>query len=75
MFEDNRACIKMIENPMVSERNKHIELDVHFVRDHHVLGSIRALPIPSLQQKADLMTKNLARALFEKHTWNILQTR
>jgi len=40
MFEDNRACIKMIENPMVSERNKHIELDVHFVRDHHVLGSI-----------------------------------
>ena len=73
-FEDNAACIKMIENPMVSLRNKHIEADAHFVRDHYKLGSVLPVPVQSVDQKADLFTKNLARPLFEQHTRNILDT-
>jgi hypothetical protein len=73
-FEDNAACVKMIENPMVSHRNKHIELDAHFVRDHYLLGSVKPLPISTKEQKADLFTKNLGRPLFEKHTFDILDT-
>ena len=42
IHEDNRACIKMIENPIISERNKHVEIDCHFIRDHHELGNITA---------------------------------
>jgi histone deacetylase 1/2 len=71
-YEDNAACIKMIENPMVSHRNKHIEVDAHFVRDHFELQSILPKPIPSADQKADLFTKILGRPLFEKHTRDIL---
>ena len=40
MFKDNRACIKMIKNPVISGRNKHVELDYHFVRDDHKMGNI-----------------------------------
>jgi hypothetical protein len=74
-FEDNTACMKMIENPMVSLRNKHVETDAHFVRDHYMLGSIIPMSVSSLEQKADLFTKNLARPLFERHTFSILDTR
>ena len=65
--EDNSVCVKMIENPVVSGRNKHIELDMHFVRDHHQLQHIRVKKINSEKQTTDLMTKNLSRDLFEKH--------
>ena len=74
LFEDNHACIKMIENPLVSERNKHIEMDVHFIRDHYILGSIKPTYVPTLKQTADLMTKNLGRPLFEQFTRAVLQT-
>ena len=71
--EDNFACrVKMIENPVVSGRNKHIELDMHFVRDHHQLQHIRVKKMNSEKQIADLMTKNLSRDLFEKHRDSLL---
>ena len=75
LHEDNAACVKMIENPMVSQRNKHIELDAHFVRDHYELGSIKPVPISTQDQLADLMTKNLNRPLFQRHTFAIMGTR
>jgi hypothetical protein len=75
LYEDNAACVKMIMNPMVSHRNKHIELDAHFVRDHYELGSITPTPISTQHQKADLLTKNLGRTLFERHTFSIMDIR
>ena len=62
----------MIENPVVSGRNKHIELDMHFVRDHHQLRHVRVKKIDSESQTADLLTKNLARDVFERHRNSLL---
>ena len=73
LMEDNSACVKMIKNPVVSGRNKHIELDQHFVRDHHQLGHIRVVKIDTEDQTADLLTKNLPRATFEKHRDSLLR--
>ena len=72
LYEDNKACIKMIENPVISGRNKYVELDCHFVRDHHKLKHIRVKKIGTQDQRADLLTKNLARTSFDKHTETIL---
>ena len=74
MFEDNAACIKMVENPVVSGRNKYIELDCHFVRDHCDMRNIEMRKISSEDQRADLLTKNLARPAFEKHVTAIMST-
>lgn len=69
LHEDNAACVnKMISNPMVSGRNKHIEMDMHVIRDHFKLGSVTPVLIPSFDQRADLLTKNLPRPAFERHT-------
>jgi hypothetical protein len=53
---------------MVSGRNKHIEMDMHFIRDHFKLRSVIPVPVPSFDQRADLLTKNLPRPAFERHT-------
>ena len=67
IHEDNRACIKMIENPIISERNKHVEIDCHFIRDQHELGNIKMVHIATDKQTADILTKNLNRTTFERH--------
>ena len=59
VHEDNSATIKMVENPIVSGKNKFVELDMHFVRDHWAQRHIAMSKIPVRDQRADLLTKNL----------------
>ena len=74
MYEDNEACVKMVENPIVSKRNKHIELDCHYIRQEYKLGSIRMVRVGTTDQRADLMTKNLPRPAFVRHTCALMST-
>ena len=48
------------------KRTKHIELDVHFVREKVQLGQLRVLHVPTTQQFADIMTKGLPTAAFQE---------
>ena len=61
----------MIENPVISGRNKYVELDCHFVRDHWNRGEILIKQIDTKAQRADLLTKNLPTIDFERHTRKI----
>ena len=61
VYEDNSACIKMVENPVISARNKFIELDCHFARYHHDRKDIKLKKISTKLQRADMLTKNLQR--------------
>jgi len=45
---------------------KHVEIDIHFVRERVALGQFRVLHIPTQRQLADIMTKGLPAALFEE---------
>ena len=74
VYEDNAACIKMVENPVVSGRNKYIELDCHFVRDHCKIGNIEMCKVSTKLQRADVLTKNLPRADFDRHVSALLDT-
>jgi hypothetical protein len=55
----------MSRNPVHHRRTKHIEIDIHFVREKVALGELRVLQIPSARQFADIFTKGLPTALFE----------
>ncbi|WVZ64439.1 hypothetical protein U9M48_013949 [Paspalum notatum var. saurae] len=61
---DNVSSVYMSRNPVHHRRTKHIELDVHFVREKVALGELRVLHVPSSRQFADVLTKGLPTSLF-----------
>ncbi|KAF8651260.1 hypothetical protein HU200_063510 [Digitaria exilis] len=65
LYCDNVSAVYLTENPVHHGRTKHIELDVHFVREKVAIGEIRVRHVPTRQQIADIMTKGLPRVLFE----------
>jgi hypothetical protein len=64
VYCDNVSVIYMTSNPIQHRRTKHIEIDIHFVREKVALGQVRVLHVPSSHQFADIMTKDLPSALF-----------
>ncbi|KAK4253958.1 hypothetical protein QN277_009400 [Acacia crassicarpa] len=60
----------MTANPILHGRTKHLELDLHFVREHAIQQHIRVCHIPSSRQVADGFTKPIPHrcfAMFKKH--------
>ena len=63
---DNISAVYLSENPVHHRRTKHVELDIHFVREKVQLGHIRVLQVPSRCQFADIMTKGLPTPQFQE---------
>lgn len=63
VYCDNVSAVFMSSNPVQYQRTKHIEIDVHFVRDKVAIGHVRVLHVPS-SQYADIFTKSLPSTLF-----------
>jgi hypothetical protein len=63
-FCDNISSVYMSRNPVHHRRTKHIELDIHFVREKVAIGELRVTHVPSVRQLADVFTKGLPSALF-----------
>ncbi|WVZ91395.1 hypothetical protein U9M48_037575 [Paspalum notatum var. saurae] len=75
VFCDNISAVYMSTNPIQHQRTKHIEIDLHFVRDKVALGEIKVLHVPSSLQFADIFTKGLPYMLFSEfknslHVWD-----
>lgn len=64
VYCDNISAAYLSANPVHHQRTKHIEIDIHFVRDKVALGQVRVLHVPSSHQFADIFTKGLPSSLF-----------
>ena len=49
VYYDNVSAVYLAANPVHHRRTKHIELDIHFVREHVALGRVRVLHVPTDQ--------------------------
>ena len=64
VYCDNISTVYMSSNPIQHQRTKHIEIDLHFVRERVALGAVRVLHVPTTSQFADIFTKGLPASVF-----------
>nr|GEX12204.1 ribonuclease H-like domain-containing protein [Tanacetum cinerariifolium] len=68
VYNDNVSVVYQFANLVQHQRTKHIEIDIHFVRDMVVMGHVRVLHVPPRYQYVDIFTKGLPLTLFEEFT-------
>lgn len=59
IFDDNSACIEMMENPIVNCKSKHMDIKYHFIKDNINKGEIQAEKIGTELNCSDMNTKAL----------------
>ena len=64
--EDNQACIRVSENPVLHGRMKHIDLKYHRLKEFVSNGDCFLHYVPTSHQIADIFTKPLTKQTFTK---------
>ncbi|KAK4269383.1 hypothetical protein QN277_022546 [Acacia crassicarpa] len=54
---DNIGTIAFAANPVLHSKTKHVELDVHFIREKVAVGIVTVGHVPSTYQVAEILTK------------------
>jgi len=66
VYCDNISAVYMSSNPVQHQRTKHIEIDLHFVRERVSIGEVRVMHVPTASQYADIFTKGLPSSVFSE---------
>ena len=66
VYCDNVSAVYLSTNPIQHQRTKHVEIDLHFVRDRVDVGDVRVLHVPTTSQFADIFTKGLPSSTFSE---------
>ena len=65
LFCDNKSAIMLASDSVLHERTKHIEVDIHFIREKVRSGVIIPSFVPSSDQTADMFTKSIGPTLLQ----------
>lgn len=66
VYEDNQGAIKLVNNPHIHERSKHIDVAAHFIRELVEFKKIKLRYIRTDRMIADGLTKPLTKDPFER---------
>jgi hypothetical protein len=64
VYCDNVSAIYLSTNPVQHQRTKHIEIDLHYVRECIAIGDVRVLHVPTTFQITNIFTKGLSTLVF-----------
>jgi len=64
VYCDNVSAVYLSTNPVQHQRTKHVEIDLHFVRERVAIGDVRVLHVPTTSQFADIFPKGLPFSVF-----------
>jgi hypothetical protein len=67
MHEDNEGCIELADHPTCSDRTKHIDIRVYFLRQAKEDGYVRLISCPTSEMTADFLTKALSGPAHKYH--------
>ncbi|GJT50638.1 ribonuclease H-like domain-containing protein [Tanacetum coccineum] len=59
LYCDSNSTIKIAANLIFHERTKHLEIDLHFVREKILNGVVKTVKVDFANQIADILTKGL----------------
>ncbi|GKD50303.1 ribonuclease H-like domain-containing protein [Tanacetum coccineum] len=59
LYCDNKSAIQIAANPVMHEKTKHFDLDVHLIREKVSSGLIKTVKVDSRENVADILTKAL----------------
>lgn len=66
IFEDNTSTIRAAYNPVEHSKLKHLDINYHAVREFVELNKVAIIPISTTNQIADMLTKSLLPAQFDR---------
>ena len=69
---DNVGAIFMAENVAVSQRTKHIDVKYPFVQEFVMEGFLKIIFVRTVDNQADIFTKNVNGELHDKHCQNMV---
>jgi hypothetical protein len=64
VYCDNVSAVYLSTNPFQHQRTKHVEIDLHFVRESIAVGDVRVLNVPTTSPFVNIFTKGLPSSEF-----------
>ena len=66
IFEDNQSTISMTKNPQDHDREKHINIKFHYIREMVTMNKTELKYCKSDKMMADMLTKGIGKIQFAK---------
>ena len=67
VLTDSTSATSLVQKMGLNRRSKHIELKFLWLQDHHKNGVIKVKRVSSLENPADIFTKNVSASTLAKH--------
>jgi hypothetical protein len=64
IYCDNISTVYLSTNPVQHQCTKHVEIDLHFVREKVAIGQVCILHVPTTSQFTDIFMKGLPSSMF-----------
>jgi hypothetical protein len=66
VYCDNISTMYLSTNLVQHQCTKHVEIDLHFVREKVAIGQVHVLHVPTTSQFTDIFAKGLPSSVFNK---------
>jgi hypothetical protein len=66
VYCNNISAVYLSTNPIQHQRTKHVEIDLHFIREKVAIGQVHVLHVPTTSQFTNIFTKGLPSSVFNE---------